>query len=288
MQMKHMWAWGFVLVAGVVWAVVGCNKSDDDGDDDGGGTVDDGTALIADHRHVDASVVPTEWITAAKQNLRIYYGHTSHGSQIISGMEAMADATFAMHTNNSVVDGSLSIQEESGDLGTGGDLTWRDTTVTQLGVEGQTRNVVVWSWCGGVSENNNAGIDAYLNAMNTLEAAYPSVKFVYMTGHLDGSGTSGTLHRMNERIRAYCRDHGKTLFDFADIERYDPDGNDYLSRGADDGCNYSGGNWATEWCAAHPGECSSCDCAHSQSLNCDRKARAFWWLLARMAGWDGE
>ena len=79
------------------------------------------------------------------------------------------------------------------------------------------------------------------------------------------------------------------LFDFADLESYDPDGNYYLDRGCNDNCDYVGGNWAVEWCAAHPGHdlCVSCDCAHSQSLNCNVKARAFWWMMARLAGWDG-
>jgi len=33
---------------------------------------------------------------------------------------------------------------------------------------------------------------------------------------------------------------------------------------------------------------SNCDsCAHSHRLNCVLKARAFWWMMARLAGWDG-
>lgn len=78
----------------------------------------------------------------------------------------------------------------------------------------------------------------------------------------------------------------------ADVERYDPDGNDYLGRDADDECDYrdAGGvrhNWADEWRAAHPGECATCGCAHSKCLNCQLEGRAFWWMMARVAGWDG-
>jgi hypothetical protein len=111
-----------------------------------------------------------------------------------------------------------------------------------------------------------------------------------MTGHLDGSGEAGNLHQRNEQIRAYCRANGKILFDFADIERYDPDGQDFLNQGANDNCDYSGGNWADEWCAANPDSelCDSCSCAHSKALNCNLKARAFWWMMARLAGWNGE
>jgi len=60
--------------------------------------------------------------------------------------------------------------------------------------------------------------------MNDLERDFPDVHFVYMTGHLDGSGLTGNLHLRNEQIRNYCRENKKILYDFADIECYNPDG----------------------------------------------------------------
>ena len=63
--------------------------------------------------------------------------------------------------------------------------------------------------------------------------------------------------------------------------------------GAEDDCDcYLDGvqhNWADEWCAANPGSdlCDSCSCAHSKALNCNRKSRAFRWMMARLAGWNG-
>jgi hypothetical protein len=248
--------------------------------------------IIIDHTCCDLSRVPVTRINTAKANFRIWYGHTSHGSQITSGMEVFNAAPYTFNTDGSVIAGSLSYQETDGDLGTQGDMTWRDSTLAQLSRADNDRNLVMWSWCGGVSENDVAGINAYLNAMSQLESSYPGVRFVYMTGHLDGTGAEGNLNARNNQIRAYCRANGKVLFDFADIESYDPNGTGFLSRYADDGCNYYQGgiqrNWAQEWCAGHPGQCSSCECAHSESLNCDRKARAFWWMMARMAGWDGS
>jgi hypothetical protein len=125
--------------------------------------------------------------------------------------------------------------------------------------------------------------------MATLEAEYPKVTFVYLTGHLDGSGVDGNLNRRNEQIRAYCKANGKWLFDFADIESYDPDGKYYLDRGADDACNYDGGNWGEQWVAGKTvnEDWYDCGAAHSHSLNANMKAYAAWWLFARMAGWSG-
>ena len=155
-------------------------------------------------------------------------------------------------------------------------------------------NIVIWSWCGQVSSASEDNINTYLSLMNELEEDYPHVIFIYMTGHLDGTGEEGNLNIRNDQIRDFCKRNNKILFDFADIESYDPDGNYFLDKRANDGCYYRENgvrkNWANEWCAAHPGSelCASCSCAHSKPLNCNMKARAFWWMMARLAGWDME
>ena len=243
--------------------------------------------IIVDHQCVDISRIPSSALDLARSSLKIWYGHTSHGSQITTGMENLVSQYGAAYNFNA--DGSggaLSYQEVSADLGLEGDLGWRDATRSQLDLPDNDTNVVIWSWCGGVSENTKEGIDVYLNAMNQLEADYPGVAFVYMTGHLDGTGESGNLNVRNNQIRSYCRANNKILFDFADIESYDPSGNYFLNRNATDNCDYVDGNWAQEWCAARPtsGLCRTCECAHSQALNCNLKGRAFWWMLARIAG----
>lgn len=243
-------------------------------------------AIVADHTHTEMDQIDTGDVVTACGVFRVFYGHTSHGSQIITGMETMRDRYGApWNFNESGADGALSVHEVSADLGHNGDTGWADITRDVLDTPGNDRNVVVWSWCGGVSDNTPEGIVTYLSTMNQLEQDYPDVLFIYMTGHLDGSGVDGNLHQRNEQIRDYCYAHNKILFDFADIESYDPDGAYFLDRGADDECDYDGGNWADEWCTNHPVSdmCLDCDCAHSRPLNCHLKARAFWWLLAQMA-----
>jgi hypothetical protein len=234
------------------------------------------------------------WVDAARRRFRIWYGHTSHGSQVTSGMAATNRAPFTFSEDGS--GGALAYREVEADMGTQGDLAWVDMTREQLNQPGNDRNVVVWSWCGGCSENTAEGINQYLEAMSQLERQYPQVTFVYMTGHLDGTGLRGNLHQRNEQIRRYCRAHNTVLFDFADIESFDPDGRNVLERGADDGCSYDSNgdgqadaNWAEEWVARHPnhGMALPEEAAHTHPLNGALKARAFWWMLARLAGWDG-
>ena len=276
-------AFGLVLILGPVTA----------GPD---ATADGRTApIIIDHTCTSLESISAEWIEAARGQLRASYGHTSHGSQPIDGMQLMMDdpvniGLFDFNTNGAVVPGILSIADRtpSFDLGWG-DAKWDDRTRDYLDDEGTDRNLVIWSWCGQVSDADSAYIDDYLNKMVQLETEYPDVQFVYMTGHLDGTGETGNLHLRNNQIRDFCRTNNKILYDFADIESYDPDGNGYRHLNATDGCDYDGGNWADEWCTANPGSplCNECDiCAHSESLNCNLKARAFWWMLARIAGWE--
>ncbi len=218
--------------------------------------------------------VPAAAFAQAKAKLHVFYGRTSHGSQLVTGMNMLDTGA-----------GSLDLEEDSADLGHEGDTGWAETTRNRLDRQGSNINVVVWSWCGGVSDNTQAGIDTYLTTMSRLEEDYPGVVFVYMTGHLDGSGQAGNLNARNDQIRDYCRAHGKVLFDFAEIESYDPDGNYYPDES--DGCA-----WCATWCTSHECPTGNCvndsDCAHSHCFNCYQKGRAFWWLLARLAGWEGE
>jgi hypothetical protein len=98
---------------------------------------------------------------------------------------------------------------------------------------------------------------------------------------LNGSGSADNLNLRNQQIRDYCIANNKILFDFADIESYDPDGQvNYMSLNGDDNCDYTDGNWATNWITAHPVDAlttlaTNCsNCAHSQRLNCVLKGRA--------------
>ncbi len=240
---------------------------------------DSSTGILADHTVIPAfDSIPVSYIEQVKDTFRIWYLHTSHGSQIVTGMLMLYEMDSIYNYNDGP--GTLYLEEHAGDLGHNGDTTWVTYTRQRLNQAGNDINVVMWSWCGGVSDNTEEGINIYLDAVTQLEQDYPDVTFIYMTGHLDGTGPTGNLYVRNNQIRSYCETNHKILFDFADIESYDPDGGYYPD--GSDACE-----WCYAWCSSNP--CPECDgCAHSHCFNCFLKGKAFWWMMARMAGWNGN
>ncbi len=274
--------------------------------------------IIIDHHCTDLSRVPEYWIRQARNNIKLSYGHTSHGSQLVTGMEALLDTFplyrffddhdyYAWQSGSPAPDTVMSFWDyvPGGDLGSPDWTTWAGLTDTMLSnadssyaVYPHFRNLVIWSWCGQVSGADSQNIATYLSLMDQLVQNYPGICFIYMTGHLDGTGASGNLNLRNQQIRNHCLANNRVLFDFADIESYDPDGLvNYMELFADDNCDYDSSgtvvNWAQSWITHNPGHelarlAAACgDCAHSQRLNCILKGRAFWWMAARVAGWEG-
>ncbi|MFZ5979281.1 MAG: hypothetical protein ACOYVF_01485 [Candidatus Zixiibacteriota bacterium] len=264
------------LIFALFFLLAGCSDDSDSATDSN--IYNNPELIIAGHEAVlDYADIPAAFIDSVKNKYNIFYGHTSHGSQIVTGMAMVRSENMVLDYNNG--EGTLSLSEYSDDLGHNGDTSWVPITRARLDQPGSDINVVIWSWCGGASDNTVEGIDIYLNAMNGLELDYPGVTFVYMTGHLDSTGIDGNLYACNNQIRQYCTEHNKILFDFADIESYDPAGNYYPDD--TDACL-----WCSDWCDSH--DCQDCgSCAHSHCFNCYLKGRAFWWMMTRLAGWNG-
>ena len=184
-------------------------------------------AIIIDHNCAKLEPIPESAILQAKLDLHIAYDHTSHGSQLTTGMSGLIGQTNLVgykgdiyNWNDGGNDGALDLHDyfsPVGDLGS--EDAWAPATRTYLDDAANSDvNVVIWSWCNIYGHN----IDDYLTNMETLISEYGpggskisdgtrtvAVTFVFMTGHTnDGSQNEWTFNA-NKQIRQHCIDNNR-------------------------------------------------------------------------------
>lgn len=136
-----------------------------------------------------------------------------------------------------------------------------------------------WNQSDNVSYNNNHGY--YITQMEALESQFPGKTFIYATSALwaePGTACGGLfdsceqIAEFNQQVRAYAQSHNKVLFDIADIESHDSNGNSCTVSGYEGLC--------AQWYDSGGG--------HPNTHGAIRLAKGFWWLMARISGWNGN
>lgn len=175
-------------------------------------------------------------------------------------------------------------------------------------------NVVMWSWCS-ISHHDVEG--NYLPGMQALIDEYSeggtkigsgtgqreqAVNFIFMTGHAETGSNTGQGRPKNQAdlILDYCRENNYYCLDYYNIDTHDMD--DYYWEDTGDNGNSSsyGGNFYQDFQDSHsegegwyynldsPGGNPLEGAHNTQHITANRKAYAMWWILARIAGWDGS
>jgi hypothetical protein len=125
-----------------------------------------------------------------------------------------------------------------------------------------------------------------------VEQAHPTKTFIYATSSLARSIGSPESERFNQLMRRYAQEHNKPLFDIADIESHTPQGQPcYDNR---DGVEYC---QSSTRCENYPDDSlnlaaicqdytTEINGGHLSNPGRLRVAKAFWVLIAQLAGWD--
>ena len=175
-------------------------------------------------------------------------------------------------------------------------------------------NVVMWSWCNiaghHVAKNCLPGMDSLITEYGTGGTKIGAgegqrqnpVTFIFMTGHAnvgDNIG-DGKPKDLAELIIGYCLENKQFCLDYCNIDLYDMNDNYWEDTGDDGNSLAYGGNFYVDWQNSHqlgvdwyenkksPGGEVIFGSHNSQHITANRKAFAMWWILARIAGWDGK
>jgi hypothetical protein len=109
---------------------------------------------------------------------------------------------------------------------------------------------------------------AVRTAMESLQAAYPSVVFVWWTMPIERDGPAPAQRQAyNDAVRAYCSAHQQWLLDIADLESHDGSGAARVD-----------GSHRELLCPAY-----TSDGGHLNTAGAARVAKAYWRLIAEIA-----
>jgi hypothetical protein len=250
-----------------------------------------GNGSVIDHTCADLSSIPDSAIQNAQDGIRLHYAHTSHGGQLTVGLDLIeqSDPGFDAEVGTGYLpdaDDALCIFDgQIIESYVTPDLYWQGEAGLDLTREvldaNPDINASMWAWCTQLDYYSEEEVAEYLSAMALLETEYPGVTFVYFTGNAQAQGAEGyNRYQRNQQIRNYCTAHDRFLYDFEDLDSwwFDPEAQEWEHATAE----YEGHTFPIE----HP-HFNGDEAAHTTFESCAQKGCAAWWLVCRLAGWEG-
>ena len=230
--------------------------------------------LIINHNHVNAAAIPLTSLDAARV-LDSFFTHKSIGGNIIDGLldlQTLDPARYSIDVTYGTADGTGITHYQ---VGSNGDPQSKIDGFDTVVRAGPSRDTAFMKLCVGdfppwTSADPETVWNSYRSMMESLQAAMPDTIFVWWTLPLttqeDDRGNAEKAV-FNALVRQYVQENGGVLFDIADIESHDPDGNPIIGP-----AGYE----------AMYNDYSS-DGAHLSAAGQQRLAQAVWWLLAQIA-----
>jgi len=134
---------------------------------------------------------------------------------------------------------------------------------------------------------NTINLSNYLAAVDHYNQQAPSTLSFFTTGPVDGNhGNENAYqrHLKHEAIRNHVKSNGGVLLDYADILSWSTDGVQYT----DSWNNHDFPNGNLELATGGSGFDGGYGGCHVSREACLRLGNSIWWMLARIAGWDGK
>ena len=233
---------GILLVA-CAMVVGGCNLGfgglfGPDGGTTGVDAIDHNFATLSSEQVAEAAAVT------------IYLEHASVGGNISSGLDDL-------ETADSSYDRSNLVFFNRGNPGWQQKIDGFAANLNASTPSPDDYDAVTMKYC---YIDTGADFAYYRDVMLDLENDFPDTIFVWWTMPLQTSGSSAR-DAFNAAVRTYCEANDKLLFDIADIESHDPDGNAITQ-----------GGYEAMW------DDYSSDGGHLSVAGRQRVARAFWHL----------